>query len=142
MESLDAQLDEAKIATGQVRSVKEFADSQWARQWHAVRTVPDRSGGEIKIPGRPWHFADQPTADEGQLAARQGEHNAEILKELGFSASQIEAFGASGALVQPSRKDTPSSSPAPALAPAASAEAAVLGDQLIRSPCKLDAPAG
>ena len=40
MESLDAQLDEAKIATGQVRSVKEFADSQWARQWHAVRTVP------------------------------------------------------------------------------------------------------
>jgi crotonobetainyl-CoA:carnitine CoA-transferase CaiB-like acyl-CoA transferase len=62
-ESLDAQLDEAKIATGRVRSVKEFAGSPWARDWHAVRTVSDRSGGEIKIPGRPWHFADQPTAD-------------------------------------------------------------------------------
>jgi len=117
MESLDAQLDEAKIATGRVRSIKEFAGSQWASDWHAVRTVSDRSGGEIKIPGRPWHFADQPAADEGQLAARQGEHNAEILSELGFSAAQIKAFEASGALVQPSRNGAPVSSPDPALAP-------------------------
>lgn len=73
---LDAQLDEAKIATGQVRSIKEFADSDWSHTWNAVRTVSDRSGGEIKIPGRPWHFADPVAADEGQLAARQGEHNA------------------------------------------------------------------
>jgi crotonobetainyl-CoA:carnitine CoA-transferase CaiB-like acyl-CoA transferase len=103
MESLDAQLDEAKIATGRVRSIKEFADSDWARDWHAVRTVSDRSGGEIRIPGRPWHFGDQVAADEGQLAARQGEHNAEILKELGFSAAEIEGLEASGALVQPGR---------------------------------------
>jgi crotonobetainyl-CoA:carnitine CoA-transferase CaiB-like acyl-CoA transferase len=103
MESLDAQLDEAKIATGQVRGIKEFADSDWAREWRAVRTVSDRSGGKITIPGRPWHFADQIVADEGQLAARQGEHNAEILKELGFSLSQIEELEASGALVQPGR---------------------------------------
>jgi crotonobetainyl-CoA:carnitine CoA-transferase CaiB-like acyl-CoA transferase len=103
MESLDAQLDEAKIATGRVRSIREFADSDWAREWNAVRTVSDRSGGQIKIPGRPWHFADQPTAGEGQLAARQGEHNAHILTELGFSGSEIRAFEASGALVQPGR---------------------------------------
>ena len=101
MESLDAQLDEAKIATGQVRSIKEFAASDWAREWDAVRTVSDRSGGEIKIPGRPWHFADQVAADEGQLAARQGEHNAEVLAELGFSTAEIEVLEACGALVQP-----------------------------------------
>ena len=98
MESLDAQLDEAKIATGQVRSVREFADSDWAREWNAVRAVSDRSGGEIKIPGRPWHFADQVAADKDQLAARQGEHNAEVLSELGFSAAEIAALEASGAL--------------------------------------------
>jgi crotonobetainyl-CoA:carnitine CoA-transferase CaiB-like acyl-CoA transferase len=103
METLDAQLDEAKIATGQVRSTKEFAASDWAHDWDAVRTVSDRSGGEIKIPGRPWHFADQAAADEGQLAARQGEHNAEVLTELGFSAGEVEALEAGGALVQPSR---------------------------------------
>jgi crotonobetainyl-CoA:carnitine CoA-transferase CaiB-like acyl-CoA transferase len=103
IETLDAQLDEAKIATGQVHSIKEFAASDWVREWDAIRTVSDRSGGEIKIPGRPWHFADQVAADEGQLAARQGEHNAEVLTELGFSAAEIEGLGACGALVQPSR---------------------------------------
>jgi crotonobetainyl-CoA:carnitine CoA-transferase CaiB-like acyl-CoA transferase len=104
MDALDAQLDEAKIATGRVRSVKEFADSDWAQTWHAVRTVSDRSGGQIKIPGRPWHFADQPEAgDDGQLAARQGEHNTEILTELGFSAGQIATLETAGALVEPGR---------------------------------------
>ena len=106
MESLDAQLDEAKIATGQVRSVREFADSDWARERNAVRAVSDRCGGEIRIPGRPWHFADQVAADKDQLAARQGEHNAEVLSELGFSAAEIAALQASGALVQPAAAPT------------------------------------
>ena len=96
MESLDAQLDEAKIATGLVRSVQEFADSDWARQWKAVRAVSDRSGGEIKIPGRPWHFADRVVADEVQVPARQGEHNAEVLVELGFSPAAIKELEAAG----------------------------------------------
>jgi crotonobetainyl-CoA:carnitine CoA-transferase CaiB-like acyl-CoA transferase len=123
MEALDAQLDEAKIATGRVRSTREFADSDWAREWNAVRTVSDRSGGEITIPGRPWHFADQVAADEGQLAARQGEHNAQVLNELGFSAAEIAAFQASGALVQPGRNAAVGSSPDPDLAPDANAAA-------------------
>jgi crotonobetainyl-CoA:carnitine CoA-transferase CaiB-like acyl-CoA transferase len=107
MESLDAQMDEAKIATGRVRTVKEFAESDWVRDWTAIRTVSDRSGGEIKIPGRPWHFADHEAADEIQLPAHQGEHNAEVLAELGYDQSQIEALVASGALVEPSRERRP-----------------------------------
>lgn len=103
MESLDAQMDEAKIATGQVRTVKEFADTDWAREWGAVRTISDRAGGEIRIPGRPWHFGDEIAPDEVQLAAHQGEHNAELLAELGYDQSQIDALVASGALVQPGR---------------------------------------
>jgi crotonobetainyl-CoA:carnitine CoA-transferase CaiB-like acyl-CoA transferase len=113
MESLDAQLDEAKIATGRVRSIKEFADSDWARAWNAIRTVSDRSGGEIKIPGRPWHFVDQVAPNQGQLPARQGEHNTEILKDLGFSDSQIGALEASGALVQPGRNGVADPPPDP-----------------------------
>jgi crotonobetainyl-CoA:carnitine CoA-transferase CaiB-like acyl-CoA transferase len=68
--------------------------------------MSDLSGGEIKIPGRPWHFADQVAADEGQLVARQGEHNAEVLSELGFSAAEIAALEASDALVQPTAAQT------------------------------------
>jgi len=117
MAALDAQLDEAKIATGQIRTIREFAASDWARQWHAVRTVSDRSGGKIKVPGRPWRFADQVPADEGQLAARQGEHNAEVLNELGFGAAQITALEASGALIQPGRNGAAGSPPDPGLGP-------------------------
>jgi crotonobetainyl-CoA:carnitine CoA-transferase CaiB-like acyl-CoA transferase len=69
-------------------------------EWKAVRTVPDRSGGEIKIPGRPWHFADQVVTDEFQLPARQGEHNARVLAELGLTPAEIAALKDSGALIQ------------------------------------------
>jgi crotonobetainyl-CoA:carnitine CoA-transferase CaiB-like acyl-CoA transferase len=103
MESLDAQMDEAKIATGQVRTVKEFAATDWAQAWHAVRTVPDGQGGEIRIPGRPWHFNEQIAPGEGQFAARQGEHNAQLLSELGYPPEDIARLEESGALVQPNR---------------------------------------
>jgi crotonobetainyl-CoA:carnitine CoA-transferase CaiB-like acyl-CoA transferase len=100
MDSLDAQLDEAKIATGQVRSVRDFADSDWAREWRALRTVPDRSGGEIRIPGRPWHFADLPETGDSQTPARQGEHNTQVLTELGFGLAEIAKLKETGALIE------------------------------------------
>lgn len=106
MESLDAQMDEAKIATGQVRHVKDIAASEWADYWGAVRTVSDRDGGEIHIPGRPWHFGGVPTTDDvPQFVAKQGEHNREILATLGYSAAQIRELEANGALVRPSAID-------------------------------------
>lgn len=115
MEALDAQMDEAKIATGRVRDVKEIVDTDWARQWAAVRSVSDRSDGRIRIPGRPWHFS-QPgnpdtvadagpadtEADTAVLVARQGEHNMEVLAELGYSQSEIRELTDRGALVQQS----------------------------------------
>lgn len=115
MASLDAQFDEAKIATGQLRGLKEFADSEFAREWGVTREVPDRNGGTMTIPGAPWHFSgtkgeDDPgpapaggQAPATQVPARQGEHNEEILAELGFDAGAIRGLVDSGALVQPSR---------------------------------------
>jgi crotonobetainyl-CoA:carnitine CoA-transferase CaiB-like acyl-CoA transferase len=123
MESLDAQMDEAKIATGQLRTVKEFAASDWAQAWHAVRTVPDGQGGEIRIPGRPWHFDEQVAAEEVQLAARLGEHNTLLLAELGYGPQDITRLEASGALVEPNRgsrdsefETTDAADPTPVLA--------------------------
>ena len=103
--ALDAQMDEAKIATGQLRDLKDIANTDWARDWQAVRSVSDRNGGNIDIPGRPWHFSEAPTsdADDDLVASRQGEHNREILQELGYSAQSIADLEERGALVQPSR---------------------------------------
>ena len=105
MATLDAQLDLAKIATGQVRHVKEIASSAWAAEWSAIESVSDRVGGEWKLPGRPWHFS-QTNGDRStpKLPALQGEHNDEVLLELGFSAEEIAKLRASKALVQPSRQ--------------------------------------
>ena len=46
MATLDAQFDEAKIAMGEIRSIKELTKSEWSDYWGAVQLVPDRSGGE------------------------------------------------------------------------------------------------
>jgi crotonobetainyl-CoA:carnitine CoA-transferase CaiB-like acyl-CoA transferase len=102
MASLDAQFDEAKIATGQIRTVQEFADGEWATSWRATREVPDRAGGTMRIPGPPWHFSRAGTELPPQTPATQGEHNNEILKELGFDDATIGDLMARNALVQPS----------------------------------------
>jgi crotonobetainyl-CoA:carnitine CoA-transferase CaiB-like acyl-CoA transferase len=99
MASLDAQLDEAKIATGQMRTVGGLAGSEWARQWVATRTVPDRNGGQITVPGRPWHFSDDDDGDPERSPARRGEHNEEVLAELGYEAAEIESLRRRGVLV-------------------------------------------
>src|ERR1700726_4430398 len=43
--ALDAQLDEAKIALGEVRSLRRVSEMEWAEYWGAVQEVSDRSGG-------------------------------------------------------------------------------------------------
>src|ERR1700723_2915810 len=80
IQTLDAQLDEAKIAMGEVRSLRALSDTEWARYWGAIREVSDRYGGTYRLPGRPWHFsADQldPIGDPAFL----GEHNHSVFKE-------------------------------------------------------------
>jgi crotonobetainyl-CoA:carnitine CoA-transferase CaiB-like acyl-CoA transferase len=99
MESLDAQFDEAKIATGRLRGIAEFNETDWARNWVTTREVSDRQGGVITIPAPPWHFSDDPGILADQIPARQGEHNEEILKEIGCTDSEIQDLQDSGALV-------------------------------------------
>jgi crotonobetainyl-CoA:carnitine CoA-transferase CaiB-like acyl-CoA transferase len=111
--SLEAQLDEAKIPIGSLRDIAEFAQTDWATHWGATRTVPDGTGGRITVPGRPWHFSGNTkpnesgdgteTVDTGpepdRQPARQGEHNEEVLRELGYSDDELSDFTNSGVLV-------------------------------------------
>ncbi|OBA77375.1 formyl-CoA transferase [Mycobacterium sp. 1554424.7] len=99
MASLDAQLDEAKLAMGTVREIKDFANSDWARSWGATRTVSDRQGGGITIPAPPWHFSACRQALGEQIPALQGEHNWEVLREIGYSDDDIEQLYSLSALV-------------------------------------------
>jgi len=96
--ALDAQLDEAKIALGEVRSLKQLSEMEWAEHWGAVQEVSDRNGGNYRLPGRPWRFSGEQLAPLGEPAF-QGEHNRAVFAELGFSDDEIDADVVSGALV-------------------------------------------
>src|SRR5215469_16414825 len=99
--ALDAQLDEAKIAFGEVRSLKQLSEMEWAEYWDAVQEVSDRNGGSYRLPGRPWHFSDEKLKPLGEPAF-QGEHNREVFAELGLGDVEIERYVTSGALVSAS----------------------------------------
>jgi crotonobetainyl-CoA:carnitine CoA-transferase CaiB-like acyl-CoA transferase len=104
MDALDAQFDEAKLATGQLRDISEFNETTWAKAWVTTREVSDRHGGVITIPAPPWHFSGHDGNLMPQLPARQGEDNEDILKELGYTTDQIQELITNAALIEPARE--------------------------------------
>jgi CoA:oxalate CoA-transferase len=86
------------LAVGRVRSGRELADTDWARERGAIAEVSDRGGGTIRIPNPPWHFS---AADVGLRggAKYRGEDNREVLTELlGYDDATIDALHADGVL--------------------------------------------
>jgi hypothetical protein len=51
------------------------------------------------LPGHPWHFSES-VLDEALPPAFQGEHNDPILRELGISDAEIEAYNRAKMLVR------------------------------------------
>ncbi|HEX7913715.1 MAG TPA: CoA transferase [Paraburkholderia sp.] len=121
MAALDAQLDESKIAIGEIRSMQEVAQTEWAEYWGAVLNVPDRFGGTYQLHGRPWRFSED-TLDAPSAPAFRGEHNAEVFAELGMSASEISALIEAQALVEHPRQSPPLVGSASDATPAAEAD--------------------
>jgi CoA:oxalate CoA-transferase len=89
LDELQAQVSEAGLAIGVVRSTQELAESEWAKEWGAVVDVNDRGGGNVRMPGPPWRFSGSTLPSPG-LPAYQGEHNAELLAERSVSQAVIE----------------------------------------------------
>jgi crotonobetainyl-CoA:carnitine CoA-transferase CaiB-like acyl-CoA transferase len=105
-DSLSAQFDEAKIPTGRVRTTPEVLETDWAGQWAARRQISDRAGGTFTVPGRPWHFSGakaEPGSEPERQPAYQGEHNTQLLLELGYTEEQIFELSARRALVASDR---------------------------------------
>jgi crotonobetainyl-CoA:carnitine CoA-transferase CaiB-like acyl-CoA transferase len=50
------------------------------------------------VPGRPWHFSDDDVEPERSPALR-GEHNEEVLAELGYDSAEIDSLRRRGVLV-------------------------------------------
>ena len=89
LEQLQAQLSEGGLAVGQVRTLSQFADFDWVKEWNAVVDVDDRAGGVVRMPGNPWIFSRSKLPPPG-APALQGEHNEEILAEHNVHPEKVE----------------------------------------------------
>ena len=98
IEELEAQVSEAGLAVGTIRSVSEIAESEWAIERGAIREVEDRSGGTARVPAPPWIFGDCELPAAG-LPPFQGAHNREVLRSLGLSEDEIENLETIGVLI-------------------------------------------
>jgi CoA:oxalate CoA-transferase len=88
LEQLQAQVSESGLAVGRVRTISQFADSEWVKEWNAVVEVDDRAGGTVRMPGNPWIFSRSELPPPGSPAF-QGEHNEEILAERDIAPDKI-----------------------------------------------------
>ena len=91
---------------GELRSVQDFAASDWAQAWGAVVDVDDRAGGTLRMPGAPWRFGDTPPPAPG-VPRVLGESNEQVLTDLGYSQDDIQRLTRAGVLKQASVPGTP-----------------------------------
>lgn len=88
IEELQVQISEAGLAVGRIRTISQFADSEWVKEWNAVVEVDDRAGGVVRMPGNPWIFSRSKLPSPG-IPAFQGEHNEEILAERHIAPDKV-----------------------------------------------------
>ena len=88
-EDLEAQVGEAGLAIGKLRSMKEFAEGPWGDYWQIIRKIKIDKDNIIKIPGLPWKFSRTKCEPQNHLANR-GMNNEKILVELGYTKKEIK----------------------------------------------------
>jgi CoA:oxalate CoA-transferase len=97
-ETCERILAEQGLAVGRLRSYREMAETEWARERGAIVDVPDRQGGTVRIPDSPWRFGAATTGVRGEPRFR-GEDNALVLGALlGMSADEIDDLETRGVL--------------------------------------------
>ena len=100
VDELERRLAEHSLAMGQLRSVAEVAETQWAKERNAFIEVDDRGDSKVKLPNSPWRFSGSDTSTRGMIKYR-GEDNVEVFSELlQLLPDQIKDLHAREILVQ------------------------------------------
>ncbi len=90
-------LNEAGVPCSSVMNLEQvFADPQ-VRDQRSVVTVEHPGHGAVSLLGSPLHIDDAPLPIR-RPAPDLGEHNAEVLRELGYAAEEIERFQERGVI--------------------------------------------
>jgi formyl-CoA transferase len=89
-------LNEFDIPCGPILSMKEIADDPWLRKSGTVVEVDHPTRGRHLSVGNPIKLSDSPTVVT--RAPLLGEHTDEVLRELGYSAGDLELLRAEKAI--------------------------------------------
>jgi len=92
-----AVLEDAGVPAGPVYDVAEMAADPHTKARGMIPKVPAATGGEFAVIGHPVKYSAAAT-DIRRGAPLIGEHTAEVLAEYGFSADEISALQADGAI--------------------------------------------
>jgi CoA:oxalate CoA-transferase len=96
-DAIEEQLAEHQLAVGQLRSLRDVADTDWGIAREVTVHVSDRGSGSVRIPNAPWRFAGSDVRVEG-LPKYRGEDNEAVLRELGYDDARIDALTTAGVL--------------------------------------------
>jgi crotonobetainyl-CoA:carnitine CoA-transferase CaiB-like acyl-CoA transferase len=108
-DALVAAVERAGLACAIVAPLRDALLGPLARERELLAEVDDRRGGSRRLVRSPWRFSGARAEVRGP-APRRGEHNDEVLRELGYDDARIEALRASGVLAA---SDVEGGSPGP-----------------------------
>lgn len=98
-ETYEEILSEYSLAVGQLRTTREFTESEWVEETGAIVDVSDRGDGTIRIPQAPWRFSDGPDVGIHGEPRYRGEDNRTILAEfLGLDDAELDRLDEAGVL--------------------------------------------
>jgi len=99
-QEIEDVMAQSGLAMGVMRTMKEIADTEWARERNVLIEVDDRSGATFRVPNSPWVFSTSDTTTQGAAKFR-GEDNDVVLSELaGLSPGDVERLTKEGVLSQ------------------------------------------
>lgn len=92
-----ARLEAVDILCAPVQTLSEALDDEQARANQMITTMPHARGGDVKVLNPPITLSETPFSIR-QRAPRLGEHNAEVLREIGWSEDDIARVTAEDAV--------------------------------------------
>ena len=97
-----AVLEAERVPCAPVVDPADAGGMEYFQSRRMVRTVNDPILGDFQIPGNPLRFSEQPD-DLVLVAPLLGQHNAEVLHELGYDDARIAELAGDGTLVSSDR---------------------------------------